>query len=485
MKTLLNRMSIRWKIVFFLVAPLLGLAAFICFYFPLQMRNAELEGLKSKGDSLLSLVLYGVTPGLEFEDSDAARKVFEGLKADPDIRYAKVLKADLTVFAEFSVAGSKKAEFKKIPERAEAATDGSFLHVASPIVSGGNKIGGLFIGFSLERINRQIAAERNRTLIVSLAILAVLMGVGVLIGRMVAIPVEKTIEGLSRNADQLTDASRLIAGASRQIASGAERQAGSLEDVAASVEEMTRMMKQNAESAQQASEKTVEGDRAVQDCVSAMHKLKEAVQQIKQSSDRTAKIMKTIDEIAFQTNLLALNAAVEAARAGEAGKGFAVVAGEVRNLAQRSAQAAHETSAIIDDSRKHAGSGVTMSEEVERILNRIFSLMKEITTASDQVAEAGSQQASGIDRINSAMDLIHSSMQSNAASAAQSATTGLALSEGAQQLHSLVDVLAITVRGSRHPRASGSDACEASAFPEETDSDGTLPVLPDGDSRLP
>jgi methyl-accepting chemotaxis protein len=181
------------------------------------------------------------------------------------------------------------------------------------------------------------------------------------------------------------------------------------------------MTKSNGENARKANELAeqarIAGDRGVVD----MQAMSVAMEAIKVSSDDIAKIIKTIDEVAFQTNILALNAAVEAARAGEAGLGFAVVAEEVRNLAQRSAQAARETSAKIGGAISKTGQGVEISKKVEKSLNEIVTKARQVDELAAEVANASREQTQGITQINTAVEQMDKVTQSNAASAEESA----------------------------------------------------------------
>jgi len=196
------------------------------------------------------------------------------------------------------------------------------------------------------------------------------------------IAVADALGQVTEAVEQVASASNQVSSASQSLAEGATEQAASLEETSSSLEEMASMTKQNADNAQQANTLAGEAQKAANDGNGAMQRMNDAINEIQKSSDETAKIIKVIDEIAFQTNLLALalNAAVEAARAGEAGKGFAVVAEEVRNLAMRSAEAAKNTTALIEESTKNAKNGVDIASEVSKKLEDIVQSISKTGT---------------------------------------------------------------------------------------------------------
>ncbi len=200
-------------------------------------------------------------------------------------------------------------------------------------------------------------------------------------------------------------------------------QAASLEETSASMAEITAMTKQNADNAKQANAMSSEAAQAASQGQVAMESMLDAIKKIKTSSDETAKIVKTIDEIAFQTNLLALNAAVEAARAGEAGKGFAVVAEEVRNLAQRSAQAAKDTTTLIEESQNNADNGVAVSSQVADVLTQISGSIKQVTQLVSEVMTGSQKQSEGVGQINQAVANIDNTIQRAAANAEELAAS--------------------------------------------------------------
>ena len=289
--------------------------------------------------------------------------------------------------------------------------------------------------------------RRAISLMLSLGIGALLLGLvlSYTIVRAITKALTQVIQSLADGATQVSSASNQVADSSQSMAAGASQQASSLEETSASIEEMSSMTRQNADNASQANNMAEEAGKAATKGRDAMGRMSEAIIRIKSSSDETAKIIKTIDEIAFQTNLLALNAAVEAARAGDAGKGFAVVAEEVRNLAQRSAQAAKTTSALIAESQQNSENGVSVSNEVAAILNQIVEGVQRVTQLVAEVSAASSEQAQGIDQINIAISEIDKVTQSNAANSEEAASASEELSAQARELDDMVITLATLV----------------------------------------
>ncbi len=253
---------------------------------------------------------------------------------------------------------------------------------------------------------------------------------------------------LRHGGEQVSSSSNEIAQTSQSMAEGASEQASSLEETSASLEELSSMTKQNATNAGQANLKSDEAKKDASQGQQVMGRMSEAIHEIKQSSDETAKIIKTIDDIAFQTNLLALNAAVEAARAGEAGKGFAVVAEEVRNLAQRSAEAAKNTSAMIEGAQKQADNGVQVSDEVAQIFDKILNNIEKVAQLNAEVSSASNEQAQGLEQINLAVSQMDKVTQSNAASAEEASAASEEMHSQSRELGLLVSELLALVGGS-------------------------------------
>lgn len=302
---------------------------------------------------------------------------------------------------------------------------------------------------SLDEADRALNASMLWSSLAALLALAVVAVVFVImITKSVERPISNITAQLNEGADQVSSASDQVAQSSTLMAEGATQQAAALEQSSASLQELTSMTQRNAENAREADalakamrDSTDEGD-------AAMQRMNEAINKIKTSSDETVKIVKTIDEVAFQTNLLALNAAVEAARAGDAGKGFAVVAEEVRNLAQRSAEAAKYTQQVINESQVDAENGIAIAEEARRNLEAIRDHVTKVTTIIQELASASHEQTESLGQINKAVHEMNNVTQSNAASSEESASASEELSAQARELNALVGNLVRVVSGS-------------------------------------
>jgi methyl-accepting chemotaxis protein len=330
-----------------------------------------------------------------------------------------------------------------------------------------------------ERRAKLLSAEVQTSLI----LLMVASGVCLLVGLIASgFMVRRTnailggvVNSVSCGAEQIASAAGQVSSASQSLAEGAGEQASSLEETSSSLEEMSSMTKRNAESARQAKDLANQtksaaeaGSQNVQAMSQSMDRIqassdemRQAMGAVKESNNEVAKIIKTIDEIAFQTNILALNAAVEAARAGEAGMGFAVVADEVRNLAQKSAAAARETADKIEAAIGRTEAGVRVSEkvvddltavleqsrQVASSLNGIEHKSKEVDVLVGEIAAASLEQSQGIEQVNTAVTQMDKVTQSNAANAEESASAAEELNAQAESMRESVDELQALVGG--------------------------------------
>ena len=258
----------------------------------------------------------------------------------------------------------------------------------------------------------------------------------------------KNANSLSKSALMVSSASSQLTDAGQQLAEGSNEQAASIEETSAVMDETSSMVKQNAENTRQANILSKEARAAAEDGSDKVKNMTLSMDELKKSSSEIAKIIKVIDDIAFQTNMLALNAAVEAARAGDAGQGFAVVAEEVRNLAQKSAEAAKNTAEIIDKNIDLSDQGVQISALVSTALDEIMSKTKDVNMLMDEITAASEEQAKGTAQITDAIGQMEKVVQQNAATAQESAASAEELKKQAYELESIVDQLNIMVKRS-------------------------------------
>ncbi|MBI5691761.1 MAG: chemotaxis protein [Verrucomicrobia bacterium] len=281
--------------------------------------------------------------------------------------------------------------------------------------------------------------------------LAAVLGVAMAVGltRVITRPLRRATDLLIAGAEQILSAATQVSSASQSLAAGANQQAASIEETGAGMEELAGMTTRNTGGAQQAKDLAGAAREAADRSEGAISRMTAAMGALKISSDEEAKIVRTIDEIAFQTNILALNAAVEAARAGEAGAGFAVVAEEVRALARRSAEAARETATKIDQARGHAEVGGRISGEVASELAEINRRVRRLDELVSEIARASTEQAASLRGVNEAVAKIDQVTQDNAAAAEEAASAAEELSAQAGEFNGIVGDLFELIGGRR------------------------------------
>jgi methyl-accepting chemotaxis protein/methyl-accepting chemotaxis protein-1 (serine sensor receptor) len=246
---------------------------------------------------------------------------------------------------------------------------------------------------------------------------------------------------INQGAHQVASASAQMSSVSQSLAQGASEQAASLEETSASTEELNAMTKQSADGARRVAEETVAADQYLQETNGRLTQMIDSMHSINASSEKISKIIRVIDEIAFQTNILALNAAVEAARAGDAGLGFAVVADEVRSLAQRCAQAAKDTSELIEESVTRSMEGKSKLDEVSASISKVVVNAAQIRRLAEEVKQGSSEQANGIEQIARTVVQMQQVTQSTAASAEEGASAGEEMSSQAESLRHSAQLL--------------------------------------------
>lgn len=271
------------------------------------------------------------------------------------------------------------------------------------------------------------------SLCVGVAVFLAIRGVNRALGRVV--------EELSEGSQQVAAAASQVSSSSQSLAQGSSEQAASLEETSASSEEISSMARKNSENSRTAAELVSASQRKFDETNRSLDQMVVAMAEINSSSDKIAKIIKVIDEIAFQTNILALNAAVEAARAGEAGMGFAVVADEVRNLAQRCAQAAKDTAALIEESIARSNDGKVKVDQVAAAIRAVTGDAARIKTLVDEVNISSQEQARGFEQIGKAIAQMEQVTQQVAANAEESASAAEELNAQSEKLREIVSRL--------------------------------------------
>jgi len=390
-------------------------------------------------------ILGRITPTTKLEDLAGCDIVVEAVVENFDVK-KKIFQALDGICGAEAVLASNTSSI-------------SITKLAATTKRPGKVIGMLFIGKDREIA---LAAVRNTewSIMAILAIVGSLMVfAGILVARSITRPINRAITSLSEAAEQVVSASSQVSSASQSLAEGASEQAASIEETSSSLEEMSSMTKQNADNASTADNLMKESKQMVERANGSMTELTQSMVDISKASDETSKIIKTIDEIAFQTNLLALNAAVEAARAGEAGAGFAVVANEVRNLAMRAAEAAKNTSVLIEGTVKKVKEGSELVERTGGAFSEVSKSAAKVAGLVAEIAAASSEQAQGIDQINKAVTEMDKVTQQTAANAEESASASEEMNAQAEQMKEVAGEI-MRIVGSGGSKGAGKEPGE-------------------------
>ena len=298
------------------------------------------------------------------------------------------------------------------------------------------------------------SSAQSKWVAISFLMIAITIGfLVIVVVRNISGKLKDVSSAMDAGASEVAAAAGQVATSSQSLAQGSSEQAASLEETSASGEEITSMTRQNADNSRTAADCMAEVDARVVETNRTLHEMESSMAEINSSSDKIARIIKVIDEIAFQTNIRALNAAVEAARAGEAGMGFAVVADEVRNLAQRSAQAAKDTAGLIEESISNSQEGSAKLSRMAAAIQSITSSAAKVKTLIDEVNLGSQEQARGIEQISKAISQMEQVTQRNAANAEESASAAQEMTAQADRMKSFVVELQSMVGASKGMRS--------------------------------
>ena len=264
------------------------------------------------------------------------------------------------------------------------------------------------------------------------------------------------IGNIQLSSDQVSESAKNVSNGAQNLTEGSMSQASSIEELSATISDISTRIKMNAENAGKVDSEAKVGREELLKSDGQMQEMKQSMNHINEKSAEISKIIKTIDDIAFQTNILALNAAIEAARAGEAGKGFAVVADEVRNLAQKSAEAAQNTTVLIDETVRAVGVGSSLADSTANSLHHVVEGQNSLSNLISEIARASEEQSSAVSQITSGIEQISSVVQNNSATAEESSAASMELNEQAEKLRKQISSFRLR---------ENNKACLSSEFP--------------------
>ncbi len=433
-----------------------GPADDVCAFGRWRKRFEAGEEAFSKNPALVKAMEIMTQPHRDFHRSAAEVYTLIKENASPEVitqRYREHLAAAQRVVDTFSMIAGEAERARGLFSDAEAYTMGGLNEARTKAGAALEDL--LALNASTMDHNLALAVkdgEEGVRLMQTASLAALGLGVIVMILLYLSIrkrltgPLTQVIAQLASNAGDVSHEAEGVADSSHSLSEGASSQSAALQETSAALEQITSMARKNLENAKTANDQAQVNAKQIDESTQAVNRMTGAMGEIQHSSEEIGKILKTIEDIAFQTNLLALNAAVEAARAGEAGKGFAVVADEVRNLAQRSAQAVKDTSTLITGTVDRVRNGVSITKEIEHHFEALAGTTGEITRMIAEIDVATGEQTQGLEQINQAVSQIDHINQENASHAEKNAQASVTLNDRSTNLMSQIDSLGGVLR---------------------------------------
>jgi methyl-accepting chemotaxis protein len=378
----------------------------------------------------------------QLADHDDEKRLARRIRADFQ-KLARGIQVDLVRLIESKASDEKFTEFDNLVDESGEQIERDLASIAASVKD------------EQKEANNALSSMLSQSTVIGYLTFFLTLGISLpaiyMVSRSIINPIRSSIGGLNEGAEQVASASSQVSSASHSLAEGSSEQAASIEETSSSLEEMAAMTKQNASNAGEADGLMKESNQIIENANRSMQELTASMEDISNASEETQKIVKTIDEIAFQTNLLALNAAVEAARAGEAGSGFAVVADEVRNLAMRAAEAAKNTSGLIEGTVKKINDGSELVTKTNDAFKEVTASTARVGDLVGEIAAASSEQAHGIDQVNTAVADMDKVTQQNAASAEESASAAQQMNAQSEQMRHMVSKLVGLIYNTSQP----------------------------------
>lgn len=402
------------------------------------------------GDQLLGSVEVYCNINQIADSLDNANAIYglEKVKATASQSFHKLGKFNVLKSPPKEIPSITEAFLNRALNNCIIQESGDVLLATSPVTDYKDQIVGVYVQIlDIQAIKAAIRSNIIIMVVVACLLIVVSSFFTFLLSKSITHPIQRIIDGLSASSDQVDISSRQISAVSNTLADGSSSQAASIEETSSSIEEMSSMTQNNADNATHADNLMHTANGIVERAHQSMGALTISMQEITTASEEISDIIKTIDEIAFQTNLLALNAAVEAARAGESGAGFAVVADEVRNLAMRSAEAAKNTSALIEGTVQKINNGAELVQTTHDNFNEVVENTRKVGELLEEIARASDEQAKGITQVNRAVSEMDKVVQKNAAIAEENSSAAMDMSLEATRMKEFVINLALLIRG--------------------------------------